>query len=569
MTPQDSRIEVISYGKYKDHIMQRLDKLVAEDVQKRLWSKDVTLWGDHHDAQQISDSLGWLDVTAKMLDNLPELQRFTAEVRAAGFNHVVHLGMGGSSLAPLVFAETLPRSGAGLPLTVLDSTNPQSVLRVANKIDAAKTLFIVASKSGTTTETVTFMEYFYGKMREIKGDRAGENFIAITDPGSLLIKTAEERRFRRCFLNYADIGGRYSALSYFGMVPAALIGNDIERLLKGADRLAGEREDPTANPTVSAHDLGGIVGELALHGRDKLTFIAAEAISSLGLWLEQLIAESTGKEGKGVLPVAGEEPGGITDYGNDRVFVYFEFQGNRLDGELASLQELAGAGHPVIKIALTDAHDVGQEMMRWEIATAIMGWVLGINPFDQPNVQESKEISRRILNSAIKRGTIPALENSKEKVLLDVASPTLEEDLFEFLQGVNEGDYFAIQAYITATRETDAALAQFQRELRDRFRIATTVGYGPRYLHSTGQYHKGGPNKGVFIQLLETPTQDVEIPGQEYSIGLLFNAQAQGDLEALLNHQRRVVRVSLGSDSPAGLLRLIEALSKASAEAGT
>ncbi len=537
---------------YNKSIKARIDELTKQQFSKRLWEKDVSLWtDDENTGKQIANSLGWLFVAGKMLPHVSDLKKFAAGVRKDDFKHVVLLGMGGSSLAPLVFSETFASGSDGLPLDVLDSTDPGTILNIEKQIPLKNTLFIVSSKSGTTTESLTFMEYFYHKVKDVKGDKAGENFVAITDPGSSLADTAKSRGFRKVFLNYQDIGGRYSALSYFGIVPAVLIGADIEKLLDRAERMAqaNQRGDTkAANPAI---ELGTMIGELATQGCDKLTFLTSGSIESFGLWLEQLVAESTGKEGRGILPVAGETIGEPGVYAKDRIFVYFELKGDENKEDLSRVKALADAGHPVFIVRLQDKYDLGQEMMRWEIATATAGAVLNINPFDQPNVQESKDITKRILQAAINAGSLPQPDfesANSDDVLLDASDAHFEDGLMKFLSKIKEGDYVAIQAYLPESDDMNKGLHVMQHRLRDSLRAATTVGYGPRFLHSTGQYHKGGPNTGLFIQLGRESKENLAVPGKDYTFDLLINAQARGDLEALFKHKRRAIRINLGTD---------------------
>jgi hypothetical protein len=404
------------------------------------------------------------------------------------------------------------------------------------------------------------MEYFYNEVKKVRGDKAGKHFVAITDPGSPLVAEARQRGFRKTFLNYADIGGRYSALSYFGMVPAALMGVDIEELLERAVRMANSNQCRAAGTDNPCASLGATIGELANQGRNKLTFITSEAISSFGMWLEQLLAESTGKDGKGILPVANEQLGDATHYDMERVFVYFELQDKGYDETPAKLDTLEQAGHPVITIRLEDRYDLAQEMMRWEIATAAAGAVLGINPFDQPNVQESKDNTNTLLDMVKNEGSLPLPQSAVDPddigLLLDGDQMDLEEHVSAFLSDTNDGDYVAIQAYLHENAETDAALQAIRIDLRDRLRTATTIGYGPRFLHSTGQFHKGGPNSGLFIQLVGGVQRDLDIPNRPYSFGTLMYAQALGDLKALRKHGRRVIRIDLGSNVAVGLKRL-------------
>jgi transaldolase/glucose-6-phosphate isomerase len=556
----------LDLGPYHLAVAERIASLEETGFATRLWRQDPGLWKDNpEDRDVIRNALGWLHVAAKMEENLPELTSFAAEVEEAGFRHVVHMGMGGSSLAPLVFERTYDPGDHGLPLTVLDTTDPATILRIEGEVPVADTLFIVASKSGTTAEPLAFGDYFYDKVTAEKGDRAGENFVAITDPGSPLVDLAQERAFRRTFLNFPDIGGRYSALSYFGLVPAVLLGVDAAELLDRALRMVHacascvKLED---NPGVA---LGAALGELGRQGRDKVTFLVPDAISTLGMWLEQLLAESTGKEGTGLLPVALEPAGNPAVYGDDRVFAYVRLQGTGeqdLEDRVAALRR---AGQPVVTIQMDDRLDLGQEFFRWEIATATAGAILGINAFNQPNVQESKDNTNRLLGVVRDGGQLPeekpVLVEGALSLYADDATPTVAETLARFLKQAGPGDYVALMAYLSETPAIDQALQAIRLRLRDRLKLATTLGYGPRFLHSTGQFHKGGPNTGLFLQLTADDAADAAVPGEPYGFGMLKRAQALGDLEALREHGRRVVRIHLGADITAGLKALTEAIS--------
>ncbi len=556
-------------GKYQKAVQERIADLQVTRFSTRLWRKEAGLWkSDPKEQDEIRNGLGWLHVAEKMEGNLRELNAFKNEILKAGFLHVLLMGMGGSSLTPLVFDRTFTRDPQALPLTVLDSTDPATILKVGRALPIKDTLFIVASKSGTTAEPLAFAEYFYQKVREMKGRRAGENFCVITDPGTPLVKMAQERTYRKTFLNYADIGGRYSALSYFGLVPAALMGIDVNELLTRALRMVhacASCVPARENPGLA---LGSALGELAKNSkRYKVTFLLPDAISSLGIWLEQLLAESTGKEGTGLLPVAGEPLGEPTVYGEDRIFVYIRMKDaadNVLERGVSSLRD---AGQPVITIYLDDLLDLGQEFFRWEIATATAGAILGINAFDQPNVQESKDNTNRLLAVVRDRGKLPEKEPSliKDplKFYIDEKATTGPETLRRFLAQARSGDYLALMAYLAEDPANQGALRDIRILLQDRLHLTTTLGYGPRFLHSTGQFHKGGPNTGLFLQLTADDVEDVPIPGAPYTFGIFKRAQALGDLEALQKHGRRVGRVHLGSDTQRGLAVLREALQSA------
>ncbi len=557
-------------GEFEAAVRDRMKALTGEHFCGRLWRKDASLWVKEPDRTgSIREGLGWLHVAEKMEANLRDLLRFAEEVWDAGFRHVVHMGMGGSSLAPMVFERTFSPSGRGIPVTVLDTTDPDTIRDIESRVSLEKTLFIVASKSGTTAEPLAFGEYFYNRLKDLVGNDAGMNFVVITDPGTPLVRQAAERGYRRTFLNFADIGGRYSALSYFGLVPMVLMGLDVEAILIRALTIgcACAHAVPVEhNPGVS---LGAALGEFARRGRSKVTFLMPREIAALGMWLEQLIAESTGKNGTGLLPVAGEAPGDPSVYGKDRVFVRFRLSGNTEDPdtELSALKE---AGHPVVEIMLEDKLDLAQEFLRWEIATATAGAVLEINPFDQPNVQESKSNTNRLLSEFEKNGRLPGEEPSllEDDLALyaGIEAANLTEALSRFFGESREGDYLALLAYLSETPEVERELEEIRLLLRNSLHLASTLGYGPRYLHSTGQFHKGGPNTGLFILLTADPAQDVPIPGRRFSFGLLRQAQALGDLSALQQHDRRVIRIHLGADAVRGLARLKEIVASALAK---
>lgn len=553
-------------GQYDAAVRERIAQFERDDAGNRLWRKDAPLWTSDAKAQEsIRSFLGWLDVVDKMKAGASDLADFVAEVKRAGFKHVVHMGMGGSSLAPLVLERSLQKSDTGLPLTVLDTTDPGTVLQIARSVPLAQTLFIVASKSGTTAEPSAFCEYFYAAVREIKGDRAGENFVAITDPGSELLKLAEQRRFRRIFPGIASIGGRYSALSYFGLVPAALMGLDVAEVLSRADSMVQACSAHVAVKDNPGLTLGAAMGELAKRGRDKVTFVAPESIATLGLWLEQLIAESTGKHGVGIIPVAEETLGAPKVYSGDRLFVYLCLQ-NEPTPELArDIDALRQAGHPVVTITLRDRLDIVREFYRWEFATAAAGIVLGINPFDQPNVQESKDITNKLLETVRREGSLaevkPALIEKGMRFYGEGVGADAAKTIAAFCKQVKPHDYVALLAYLTETPELNELFQQTREILRQHLHVATTLGYGPRFLHSTGQLHKGGPNTGVFLQLTADHREDAPIPGQPYTFGTFIHAQAEGDLLTLKKHGRRALRIDLGRDVNAGLREINRLLS--------
>ncbi|HKV36196.1 MAG TPA: hypothetical protein VJP89_17795 [Pyrinomonadaceae bacterium] len=502
-------------------------------VAKRMRAKDASLWTtDESIAGMIQNSLGWLNVAGEMTGVVHELREFAEEVRQK-FRHVMVCGMGGSSLCPEVLAQTFGQQPEFPELLVLDSTDPDVLAEFAARIEVEKCLFVIASKSGTTTEPNVFYKFWYDRVK------SGENFVAITDPETPLVATAKEKGFRRIFLNQPNIGGRYSALSYFGMLPAALMGLEIGTLL---DR-AQNHTDMDA-----AMRLGASIGEYANVGRDKLTFVIDPRLATLGLWIEQLIAESTGKQGKGIVPVVGEPLSDSSVYGDDRVFVSISLKGATKDIN-EKLDELASAGHPIIRHELSDLYDLGAEFFMWELATACAGWRLGINPFDQPNVQEAKDATKELLAEFTKNGRLP--DSAPEMSLTDAVQAQLA--------AIKPGDYIAFLNYIEQTPEIDQQFQQIRTYLRDKTHCATTVGYGPRFLHSTGQLHKGGPNTGVFFQVGAKDKNDFPIPGETYTFSVLKEAQALGDFRALQAHDRRVVRIDLGDDPQSGLARLAEA----------
>jgi transaldolase/glucose-6-phosphate isomerase len=501
-----------SLGSIQQGVTARLTAMAEGDVLKRIWRKDFTVWKP--DPTEISNRLGWLTVADMMHERVAELETFAKQASADGLAHAVLLGMGGSSLAPEVFSRTFGRPDGFLELTVLDTTHPVTVQRVTDGLDLEHTLFVVASKSGTTTETLSHFAHFWS-LRP-----SGSQFVAITDPGTPLEQLAAEHGFRATFRNPDDIGGRYSALSYFGLVPAALAGVDLHGLLDRAEEMECANDGCVATSDAPSALLGAVMGEGALAGRDKLTLFLAPEIASFGNWVEQLIAESTGKEGRGIVPIVGEDIGAPEVYGDDRVFVAI--------GEVDGLDALAEAGHPVVRIRYDGPIQIGGEFFRWELATAMTGHILGINAFDQPNVAEAKAATKEILGSG------PGDD-----------APGFD-DLAALLAEAKPGDYVAIMAYLDRTDVTEETLHRARMAIRDRLHVATTLGFGPRFLHSTGQLHKGGPNTGVFVQVVDpTRAADLAIPGEPYTFGTLIDAQSLGDLRSLRAHDRRVARVTL------------------------
>ncbi len=515
-------------------VAERVERAVSEQVAPRVWRHDASLWGGPG-VPEIEDRLGWLTVADKMLDVAPQLQAFAEECRSEGFTDAVLLGMGGSSLGPEVIRRSFGQIPDGLRLQVLDSTHPDVVLSVEDSVDLEKTLFIVSSKSGGTIETLSHYRHF-------KALAKPNQFVVVTDPGSPLEQLSRDDGLRRCFLNPPDIGGRYSVLSYFGLVPAVLMGVNIEGLLHGCQVAEQNCTHYGSSEGNSGLWLGAAVGELARNGRDKLTFLVSPPIESFGLWVEQLIAESTGKRGRGILPVA-EEPLGDPDvYGQDRVFAYLRNEDEPEEQLDEAIEKLAAAGHPTLTLSTHGAADLGRIFFLAEFAVAVAGWTLEINPFDQPNVQEAKDNTKRVLDS----GTVPeqaAAGDDALRALLGDAEPP---------------HYVAIMGYVPPSEAFDAAVGELRATIRAATGAATTFGYGPRFLHSTGQLHKGGAPNGRFLQLTSRPRRDAEIPGAGYSFGTLIAAQAAGDLQTLRDHGLKAERVEFGEDPVADVKALTE-----------
>ncbi|MBI2372835.1 MAG: bifunctional transaldolase/phosoglucose isomerase [Deltaproteobacteria bacterium] len=544
----------------------RLEEMRKAGIGHRLWQKDATLFGRKAGDADVSGYMGWLDIVDGMRAELLPLQRFSAMLRTEGIKQVVLMGMGGSSLAPEVFSKSFPRQ-AGFPeILVLDSTDPAQVRSLEARLDPKSSFFIVSSKSGSTSEPLAFHSYFFDRVKD------GARFGAITDPGSKLERIARKDGFRVVFYGEPSVGGRFSALSSFGLVVAAAMGLDVRDLLDRARRMVGSCSAPVPPANNPGIKLGAFLGHWALRGRDKLTVIATPGLASFGDWLEQLIAESTGKEDKGIVPLAGERVGAPDVYGIDRVFAYLRLEGDSssYDAEVAALE---AAGHPVVRSELANPLDLVGEMFRWEIATAVIGHVLGINAFDQPNVQESKDFTKTFLDAYARDGRLPPvpgerllLSSDRMDVLTDarnaekISGRSAAEILRAHLGRVGPGDYVALNAYVEMRPALIQRLSAMRLAIRDKKRVATTVGFGPRFLHSTGQLHKGGPNSGVFIQITAEDEADLQVPGESFTFGVLETAQANGDFMALSQRQRRLVRVHLTGDVELGLDALMSAI---------
>ena len=554
-----------------------LDEAVKKNVKdwraggkvRRLWQKDASLWTDDDETAW----LGWLNIVDDQLANASKLKEVAAEIKAEGFSDILLLGMGGSSLCPEVFSLTFAQTPGFPRLHILDSTDPAQIKHTEEKLDLAKTLFIVSSKSGGTLEPNIYKQYFFERMKQTVGDKAGNHFIAITDPGSKMQQVGERDRFRHIFYGLPSIGGRYSALSNFGMVPAAVMGMDTDKFLKRTKQMM-DACTPAApveeNPGVM---LGIIMGTAAKLGRDKITLVTSPGIADLGAWLEQLIAESTGKLGKGIIPVDREALGAPDVYGSDRIFAYVRLDSDPDSEQDAKIKALENAGQPVVRISVSDLYNLGQEFFRWEIATAVAGSILGINAFNQPDVEASKIETKKLTSEYETKGSLPVetpiLEESgfslftDEKNAADLVKAvgsdrTLANYLHAHLARLGAGDYFAVLAYIEMNEEQESLLQSLRMPVRDRKHVATCLGFGPRFLHSTGQAYKGGPNSGVFLQITCDDAQDFPVPQQKYTFGVVKAAQARGDFAVLAERNRRALRVHLGSDVKAGLKKLSE-----------
>lgn len=555
-----------------DLVKMHVSNWRAEGKVLRLWERDPSLWTDSNEGSW----LGWLTITDDQLAHKHKLTAVAEDARTGGFSHVLLLGMGGSSLCPEVLKMTFGSIAPHPELFVLDSTDPSQIRALEKKIDLATTLFIVSSKSGSTLEPNILKQYFFDRVKQVVGaENAGARFIAITDPGSKMEHVARGDKFRHIFYGLPSIGGRYSALSDFGMIPAAVIGTDTQRFLDRTEEMVH-----ACMSCVPIHDNPGVIlgialGTLADKGHDKLTIITSPGISGLGAWLEQLIAESTGKDGHGIIPVDREQLGPTEVYGNDRVFAYLrlESEPDRTQDEMVTALEQAG--HPVVRIAIRDVHDLGQEFFRWEIATAVAGSVIAINPFNQPDVEASKIATRDLTAEYERTGSLPVekpfFEESSVKLFADeknalaltkAAGPnqSLAGYFRAHLGRLNQGDYFALLAYMPMFPEYEQLLQKMRHAVRDSKRVATCLGFGPRFLHSTGQAYKGGPNSGLFVQLTCEEADDLAVPGQKYTFGIVKSSQARGDFQVLADRNRRALRVHVGADVHAGLSKIEAAL---------
>ncbi|MCZ6766487.1 MAG: hypothetical protein O7D32_06100 [bacterium] len=518
------------------------------NIASRLLAKDPTIWSEKP-LPELADRLGWIDLPESMTSQVDDIIRFRNTIRDEGYSHVVVLGMGGSSLAPEVFQDTF--GSAGYPeLMVLDSTHPDALLTLERRIHLDKTLFIVSSKSGGTMETLSFFRYFWaqllGKVKE-----PAKHFVAITDPGSSLEELARDRCFRETFLAPPEVGGRYSALSVFGLVPAALIGVDIGRLLEGSKTIVDAMKNAKAS-SVPAIELGAIIGELAAAGRDKLTIVTSPSLGAFPAWVEQLVAESTGKDGKGILPVVDEPIGEPDAYGEDRLFVaiYTEAEGPPSPDALEGLEK---AGQPAVHIEIPNRYSLGTEFLRWEIAVAMAGAVLELHPFNQPDVQLAKDMAKKAM--ADKVGADKASVTT-----VNIIDDRLGEVIRSWVGTGSPGDYIALHAYVAPTPDVVRTLQWIRRAVGSRTKLATTMGFGPRFLHSTGQLHKGGRNNGLFLQIVDEAREALPVPEADFTFSELIRAQAQGDAEALLQRKQRVLRVTLGRGGETALETLLAAV---------
>jgi len=537
----------------------------------RLWQKDASLWSGTDE----SNWLGWLTITEEQLAHIDALKQIAEDVKKARFKDALLLGMGGSSLCPEVLRMTFGKIKGYPELHVLDSTDPAQIKAIEAKVDLKSTVCIVSSKSGSTLEPNIYKQYFFERVKAKVGEKeAGNRFIAITDPGSKLRQVAEADKFRKIFFGVPSIGGRYSALSNFGMVPAAVMGMDVAKFLKNTEEMVEACDASSAADSNPGVVLGTILGVAANHGRDKITIVTSPGIFDLGAWLEQLIAESTGKIGKGIIPVDRERLAKPATYGNDRVFAYLRLASKPNKAQDAAVAALEKAGHPVVRITLPNTYNLGQEFFRWEIATAVAGSIIGINAFNQPDVEASKIETKKLTSQYETTGSLPQespfFEETGIKLFADEKNAAalkggakLADVLKTHLSRLGTGDYFAVLGYITMNPANEKTLQSIRHAVRDKKKVATVLGFGPRFLHSTGQAYKGGPNSGVFLQITCDDAKDFLVPGQKYTFGVVKAAQARGDFAVLAERGRRAVRVHLGKNLKSGLATLTKAVQKA------
>jgi transaldolase/glucose-6-phosphate isomerase len=564
----------INPGSLKPELETTYKSLDDNKTTQRLFSKDASLWkSDPENVKSIDNRLGWLILPESMLEKSDELIAFADQIKSEGYKHAVLLGMGGSSLCSEVARVTFGSSDGYPELFVLDNTSPEAILDLQKQIDIEKTLFIAASKSGNTKETLSFYKYFYDQLIQKGKTNPGDNFIAITDADTPLVKAAADHHFRKVFINPTDIGGRYSVLSYFGIVPMALMGIDIRSLLQSAKQMEEGCQSTSAadNDGIS---LGALLGVCQQHGRDKVTFILSSSINSFGYWAEQLLAESTGKEGKGLIPVNGEDPGAPKVYGADRIFIYMYLDSDDNTSDENKVKQLEDAGHPVVRIAIKDTIALGGEFYRWEAAVAVAGVIIGINPFDEPNVAESKKNTDNLLEewkgTGVFKKSEPLLDqdgiaiygNDKLKQDTGIAKSSIGELIGSFTGLSGPHDYIALLPYFEMTASRTKILQAWRQQIRNDRRAATTLLNGPRYLHSTGQLHKGGPDTGLYIIITAEEDKDLAIPEEKYGFATLHQAQALGDYRSLDDKGRRVIRIGLGKNIDEGLYKIWQAVHK-------
>ena len=550
-------------------LSESIEKLTHDNVAERIWNRDHTVWSQ--DPNEISNRLGWLDCSKVTLSKFDEIEDFVNEVKSEGFTNVLLMGMGGSSLAPEVFSKTFGTKEGYLNLSVIDSTHPAAVIKYENEIDFSKTLFIVSTKSGGTVETISFMKYFYNKSIEKIGlEKTEKHFVAVTDPGSGLEDMAKELNFRKIFINDPNIGGRYSALSLFGIVPATLIGVDIKRLFTSTVKA---EEDSKAKvefgKTNISSQIGALMSSLAKQGKDKLTFVYSSQIGSFGSWVEQLIAESTGKLGEGILPVDGADFSDLTKFSDDRIFVITRLSND--DSFESVIKKLSEMNFPVIEITIDSIYDYGYQFFAWEFATAVSGWGLGIQPFDQPNVESAKISARKVVKEYNEKGELPKLKVNFQEQNIEVTGDTDKQnltevinDFFDKLNKVNPKGYISLQSYTDPYGIMNEKLDSLAKKLEKKYKAAVTIGFGPRFLHSTGQLHKGDAGNGLFIQFLDNQNVDAAIPEKaksnesSMSFGVLVKSQAMGDRDALINSNRKVLTLQFKNSSDSAMDYLID-----------